>query len=136
MKKGEEVIMKIGTKLLAGITSHDFDFSVDMIETTDMNTAAGTKTYTAGRGGATLSLEGLHKPDEASAKETFYTLLATAQAGTPVTVYRGSETAGESYLSMSGLISGVSNKAADNQASNYSCNFQVSGAITISTVGT
>lgn len=133
MKKGEEVIIKIEDQLFAGITSHDFDFSVDMIETTDMNTASGQKTYTAGRGGATLSVEGLHKPD-VSGEDDFFTLLATAQAGTAVTVYRGSETATEKYLSMECLISGVSNKAADNQAANYSANLQVTGAITISTV--
>ncbi len=133
-KKGEEVILKIGTKMLAGITSHDFDFSKDMLETTDMNTVAGTKTYIAGRGGATISVEGIHKPGGGGTHEDFFTLLAAAQSGTEVDVYRGSLVATESYLSMKGLISGVANKAADNSPANYSCNIQVTGAITISTV--
>lgn len=133
MKKGEEIILKIEDQLFAGITSHDFDYSRDMIETTDMNTASGTRTYTVGRGGATMSVEGLHKPGE-SGKDDFFTLLAAAQAGSEVSLYRGSENATEKYLTMQCLISGVSNKSSDNQAANYSCNLQVTGAITISTV--
>jgi predicted secreted protein len=132
-KKGEQIILKIGNKLLAGISSHDFDFSRDMLETTDMNTPAGTRTYTAGRGGSTISVEGLHKPGEAS-KDDFFTLLAACQAGNEIIAYRGSTTVGEKYLSMNVLISGVANKAADNQVANYSCNLQVTGAVTIVTV--
>lgn len=133
-KKGEQVILKIGTKLLAGITSHDFDFSKDMLETTDMNTVAGTKTYIAGRGGATISVEGIHKPGGGTLQEDFFTLLTAAQAGNEITLYRGSIVTGESYLEMTGLISGVANKAADNSPANYSCNIQVTGAIAIKTV--
>jgi hypothetical protein len=135
MKVGQEILLKVQDKLIAGITSHDFQAAVDMLETTNMNTTGKNRTFISGRSNLTMSCEALHDPQAGVATmNDFFSLLAIATAGTPATLYWGGSAAGDKYIEASGLINSISNKSQDNAVPNWSCSFQVSGDFEVKTV--
>lgn len=132
----KDVIVTIGTKNFAGITSFDYNLAVDMIETTNMNTENNVKTNKAGRYSETFSVEGIHDPNKGTTTMTdFWDLRALATAGTEATVrmYEDDNTNGK-YVEMTCLVNSLGKKNQDNAAVNISCAFTITGASSVGAV--
>lgn len=127
-----DVVLKLDSKVFAGITSFDFQSQVNMIATTNMNTADRATTFKAGRITRTIQIEGIHDPETATpTTQDYWALEALVQSGASATLYVGDVTAPGSYLTFSGLISNLSFKAQDDGAVNISASFNGTGVRTL-----
>jgi hypothetical protein len=127
-----DVVLKLGSKVFAGITSFDFQMNINMIATTNMNTANRGTTYKAGRINRTIQIEGIHDPEDSSpTTNDFWALEALAQSGAPATLLVGDVTEPGKYLTMSGLISNLSFKTQDDSVVNISASFNGTGYRTL-----
>jgi hypothetical protein len=127
-----DVVVKLASKLFAGITSFDFQASVNVIPTTNMNTANRATTNKAGRISRTLSIEGIHDPQSGSpTMQDFWALEALVQSGESATLMVGDKTAPGKYMTFSGIINNLSQKTQDDGVVNISAAFTGSGERTL-----
>ena len=125
----KDLILKIGNKLMAGLTSWDWQTSVDSLETTNFQTANDRKTFKPGRVGETISLEGIHDPNKgATTMQDFWDLRSMVKNRTIATIriYENYTTNGK-YTEFTGFVSNLSKKAQDNAVINISASFQITG---------
>lgn len=135
IKVGQEIAFTIDGKSFVAITSTDMSFTIDALETTNMQTAGLTRSHRAGRYNCTFNFEGLYNPDEA-VMESFWGLLETRDTVDSVTMIFGGSTAGDSYATMEGFLSNLSAKAQDNAVATVSGTFTGTGEVTVTTVPT
>ena len=129
----KDVVLLIGTKAMAGLSSFDYQTAVDMIETTNMNTADAEKTFKPGRKNRTVSIEGIHDPNKGTTTMQDYWALDTlieAETASVIRIYEDDSTNGK-YVEMSGYINNIGIKNQDNAAVNISAAFQISGGRTV-----
>ncbi|MDP2336062.1 MAG: hypothetical protein Q8N05_06370 [Bacteroidota bacterium] len=123
-----EVILKIGTKIFAAISSFDHSAAVNLIKTTNMNTPARGNTYRAGRIDEDISLEAIHDPQGALPTETdYWALRALIDSGAEVALFWGDVTIPGSASAAAGLINNLSFKASDDSTVNISAAFKITG---------
>lgn len=126
-----ETILKITDKLMAGVTSLDYQEAVDMIETTNIQTANRDTTFRSGRIKRTISIEGIHHPDQAPTMTDFWALDALVTSGAETAIYFGDTASPGSYIELNGLINNLGYKAQDNGTVNITASFQITGAKTV-----
>lgn len=130
-----DVVLKLAGKVFAGVTSFDFQMNVNMIATTNMNTANRGTTYKAGRINRTVQIEGIHDPDlTGPTTNDFWALEALVQSGAEATLLIGDVTEPGKYLTMQGLISNLSFKTQDDSVVNISASFNGTGYRTLVTL--
>jgi hypothetical protein len=123
-----DVVIKLEDKLFAGITSFDFQTQVNMIATTNMNTANRATTNKAGRISRTVQIEGIHAPESGSpTMNDFWALEALVQSGADATIMVGDVTAPGNYLTLEGLINSLGFKTQDDGVVNISASFTGTG---------
>jgi hypothetical protein len=127
-----DVVVKLADKLFAGITSFDFQASVNMIATTNMNTANRATTNKPGRISRTLSIEAIHDPQSGSpTMQDYWTLEALVQSGSAATLMVGDVTSPGKYQTLSGYINNLTFKTQDDGVVNISAAFTGSGERTL-----
>lgn len=130
-----DVVIKLGSKLFAGITSFDFSAQVNMIATTNMNTANRATTFVAGRITRTVNIEGIHDPHSGTGTmNDFWDLEALVQSGAEAALIVGDVTSPGKYLTMNGLINNLSFKTQDDAVVNISATFNGTGERTLTNV--
>lgn len=129
-----DFVVKLGSKLFAGITSFDFQTAVNMIPTTDMNTAANESTFKPGRRTRTGSMEGLHKPGESPTLETYIELETLISTEASAELYVADSSTAGTYKTYDVYVSNLSKKAADGDTVKISASFQVTGGVKTSGV--
>lgn len=127
-----DVIVKLEDKVFAGITSFDFQAQVNMIATTNINTANRATTFKAGRITRTFSIEGIHDPEAGSpTQQDFWALEALVQSGAAGTVMVGDVTTPGKYMTFEGLLNNLSFKTQDDGVVNISASFNGTGERTL-----
>ena len=127
-----DVVIKLEDKLFAGITSFDFQASVNMIATTNMNTANRATTNKAGRISRTVQIEGIHNPESSNpTMQDYWALEALVQSGAEATILVGDVTTPGSYLTFEGLINSLGFKTQDDGVVNISASFTGTGVRTL-----
>jgi TP901-1 family phage major tail protein len=120
---------------IANATSHSIDFTKDMIDVTNKD-SAGAKEFIAGEYGYTLSVEGIFE-NEASVSASglsFKDILTDCLAGTSVTVVFTTNVTGDDKWTGSAFFSALSLTAPNNDKATFTGTLQGTGAITAGTV--
>lgn len=128
---GTDLLVKIGSTVIAALTSNDLSFERDMIETTNKDSDR-FKTFIPGERGWSITAEALNDPTGQLNEEEIIDLLLE---GTKSTVYWGGTGAGDVYYSGDGYIQSVQLAGPKNEAASYSITIQGTGPITKATVG-
>lgn len=127
---GKDMILKIGTTVIAGRTTGSINFTADMLDATTAD-SVNFKEFIAGEKNATLSVGGLYDPAAAEGADEAVAYLI---AGTSVTWYYGGVVAGQHYWTGSALISSVSIQGDKNTLSAYTIELQNTGEVSVATV--
>ena len=130
--KGSDVFIALeATKIVNATTGQGFDWSANMINTTTKDTG-GTQTFVVGEDQSTHSIEGKLDP---AGTYSWYDLLTAAQAKAALACLSGEglKTIGESQLSFSALLSGLTRTDPEDDNSTWSATLQITGAITVAT---
>lgn len=126
-----EVILKVGAKIFAAMSSFDHSAAVNLIKTTNMNTPSRRNTYRAGRIDEDISLEAIHDPQAGTPTETdYWALRALVDSGAEVTLFWGDTVIPGSSCEAQGLINSLSFKASDDSTVNISAAFKITGNVT------
>lgn len=127
-----DVVVKLADKLFAGITSFDFQQSVNMIPTTNMNTADRATTNKSGRISRTFQIEAIHNPGGTSpTMQDYWTLDALIDSGAEAEVMVADVTTPGKYLTFNGLINSLGFKTQDDGVVNISAAFTGTGTKTV-----
>ena len=121
-------------KKIANLTSNDAGFQTDMIETTSKS-SGGNKEYMYGHHGGTYGCEGRFMDDSTPGTEYGFEDLYDAQrARNTLTVVFTTNASGDLKFEASCLISNLQASAPDNDAAGFTCDLQITGAVTKGTV--
>lgn len=128
---GTIIALYLNGKKVANAKSHSYDLSKDMVEVTNKD-SAGAKEYLPGEYGAKIACEGFMEMDQTVANDmaSVEDLHAYATAGTLLAARLTSQVVGDLYFEANGYISSLKIDAPNNDATTYSFDFQISGAIT------
>lgn len=127
-----EVILKIGTKQFAAISSFDHSAAVNLIKTTNMLTPSRGNTYRAGRKDEDISIEALHDPQSGTPTLNDYWAIRTLlDSGAEVALYWGDTVTPGSYTTANGLVNNLTYKAADDATVSISCAFKITGGTVV-----
>lgn len=132
---GTSILMKIGTKLLAGQISASIDEAIDIIETTSKLSASRAKTHIGGEYGATLSVECSVDPTDV-ANADYWETRTTMIAREKVAFTLGGVNAGDKYLTGYLIISRLSPSYPQNDRVTFSLDATIVGLPTQGTVTT
>lgn len=127
-----EVILKIGDKQFAAISSFDHTAAVNLIKTTNMLTPSRANTYRAGRKDEDISLEAIHNPQSGTPTlKDYWAMRALIDSGAEVALYWGDTVLPGSFCVANGLINNLTYKAADDATVNISAAFKITGGTTV-----
>lgn len=132
---GSTILLKIGSKLLAGQLSASLDETIDLIQTTHKLTSSSAKTYIAGEYGATMSVECSVDPSD-STNTDYWEVRSTMISREPVQFTLGGIEAGDKYMSGNCVISGLSKANPQSDKVTFTLNATVTGLPTVGTVTT
>lgn len=126
MQDGKYVFVKLGGVVVSGLTDNSFAYAVDTFPVTTKD-SDGHREYQAGEDGATISFSGLNDP---TGTLSAHDIQVQAAAKTAVPVIYGAVTAGSKILSGSGIITKLDMTDPQNEASGFSGEILITGAIT------
>lgn len=140
-RNGTLVLIKVATKLLVGQNSLSYSKACTMIEVSS-KTSGNHSEFEAGRITDNLSVSGIASTDKESTKAGYWELYDAIEAQAPVTVtfVQYSDEAGTTavtgseQISVSCFVSNLNREDPDNAASTFSCDLQVTGDPTRTTV--
>jgi len=118
---------------VAGLTSQDFDLSIDMLETSNKD-GAGWSTFLAGKKNATFSFNGFMQENGSTTNYSYEELYIAAAAGTALTMALSSQVTGDVKYTASVLLSNLKKSDPFNAPGEFSGTAQITGAITKATV--
>lgn len=132
---GTQIALYIGTKKIANALSKDFNLDTDMVEVTDDDTG-GFKAYIAGDHGGKMTIEGnlVQQTSVTSTYVSFEDLLDYQLNRTTVTARMVTGTTGDIVFIASALISNSKMAGPHGDKATFTCDLQLSGAITVATV--
>ncbi|MGB0443330.1 MAG: phage tail tube protein [Flavobacteriaceae bacterium] len=123
----------VADNLVAAAQSGELSLSANMIETTSKD-SGGDSEFIPGLRSGTMSVEALYEDIASASNENQSDLFDDWKAGTLLTLKWGYNTAGEEIYSASGYVSSWSASAPMEDVATYSVEFQLTGAVTKSTV--
>ena len=130
---GTSVLMKIGTKLLAGQMSTSFDEAFSTIETTNKLSANRAKTYIGDEYSAKFSIECMVNPNDAT-NATYEEVRLSALAREAVAFTFGGIETGDSYISGYLIIDSLSKSAPKSDKVSFTISAVITGYPTTGTV--
>lgn len=130
VKNGTLIVIKIGDIKINGLTSNSMNLTTAMLDITSKDSGLNAE-YIPDQKTGTISASGLL--DE-SATYGYPELFAAKDAGTMVSIKYGGTTAGSTYYTANAYISSLSQSADKNAIANWTCDFQLTGAVTEGTV--
>ena len=122
-------------KYIAGVTSNSIEISADMLDVSTKD-SGGWATFMAGRKSGTMQVDFIYNTDGADA--THYDIDDLWRAftdGTQCTLTLGQYSTGQKYFNADSFINSMSISADQNSVTTVSMSFQLTGAITVKTVG-
>lgn len=128
IKNGSTVLVKIGNKVISGITTNAFTSAADMIEVTTKQSVNGAKEFIVGELNRTFNASGCFDP--ASSDYGFFDAIEAQEARVPLAFVYGGTSNGDDIISGTCHISNVSKDDPENDRSTFSIDFQVTGNIT------
>lgn len=111
---------------IAGLTSNDFDLSIDTLETSNKD-GAGWATFIAGKKNATINFEGFFQENGSTSAISFEELYIDAVAGTTLTIAYSSQVTGDIKYTVSCLVSNLKKSDPYNDISKFSGTLQITG---------
>jgi len=130
---GTTILFKLGTKLVAGQTSANYDESVDVIETTSKLSVERWKTKIGGEISGSGSVECIVDPNDTT-NATYAEVLAAVRARELVDFSIGGTATGDKFQTGKCILTSISNAYPQNDKVTFSLSFETSGKITEGTV--
>ncbi|NIA28712.1 MAG: hypothetical protein GWP06_02215 [Actinobacteria bacterium] len=139
-KIGTFVLLKLAAGLLVGQNALSFKSTTTMIETSSKTTGNESE-FVAGRSNKTMTVAGIAGTALESTDKGYWELFAAQEARTAVAVTFAEYTdetgttpqTGSELITASALISNLSSDWGDNASNSFSCDLQITGAVTETT---
>jgi len=127
---GTDVLLKLATVTVDATTNQDFEWVIDMLESTTKD-SSGHKEYIAGEDGGTMSIEGkLDESDTLTADD----LITTAQAKAAVAFIHGKTSGGSKTITGNCFLTNVRISSPQNAPQTWTASMQITGNITLGVV--
>ena len=130
---GTKILVKVGTKVITGITTASLKSVMDAIEVTTKLSTGGAKEFIGGELNRTITASGLWDPDDTT-NYGYLDALTAQEARTPVAFIYGGVASGDDIITGNAIITDISRDDPQNAKSTFSISLQVTGAIVQSTV--
>jgi len=139
-KTGTKVLIKVASGLLVGQNSLDFSSVANMVEISN-KTSGQYSEFAQERITQTLSVGGIASSAKEATNKGYWELLEAQAAGAAVAIVfteftteaGTTEEAGAEELTASAFVSSLDVSFPDNDANSFTCDFQITGAPTVST---
>ena len=128
---GNLIFLKIGSNVVAGLTSKSIQYDQEYSETTDQQSTGGWRTGLAGYKGGKISVQGFYDEAATEGAQTAFTALA---AGT-VVAWKYGENSGAIFFSGNGIVSNLQISGNGSSPADYTFDIQVSGRPTRASAG-
>lgn len=121
---GNLIFLKIGTNVVAGLTSKALNFDAEAVECTNQSSSGGAREYLQGYIGGNISVTGVY--DEA-ATEGAGTAFTALKAGTVVTWKYGESGTAKTYYKGSALVTKLSITGNGTSPADFTFDLQITG---------
>ena len=128
-KSGSLILLKMGNRVIEGLTSNEFSAEADQLECTS-KLSGGYKEFISGEKGATISLEGKYNDTATGTNVTLKEIMDTFEAGAQVEFFMGGSDNDDLVIEGDANIQSITWAAPQNEISTFSATLQVSGAWT------
>ena len=121
---GNLIFLKIGSNIVAGLTSKSINFDQEVQETTDQQSTGGWRSFLVGYKGGKISVQGWY---DGAATEGAQTAFAALSGGTVLTFKFGQNSGGAIFFSGSGIVSNLQISGNGSSPADYTFDLQISG---------
>jgi TP901-1 family phage major tail protein len=126
---GTDLLIKVDTKVIARLTSNDFNLERETKDVTT-KTSAGWRDILVYKKSFSFSANGFYEEKTGSTYKFFEDLYDACIAGTAVTVKVGSTVTGDVYYSGTAYIKSIKQGAPVEDTVTYTVSFEGTGALT------
>lgn len=132
MVNGTDITIKVGTKVIARLTSNDFNLEREIKDVTTKQ-SAGWREILVYKKSFNFSANGFYEEKTGSTYQFFVDLYDAWNTGSAVTVRVGSSVSGDVYYEGSAFIKSIKQGAPVEDTATYTVSFEGTGAITKAT---
>lgn len=123
---GNLIFLKIGSNVVAGLTSKSLNFDAEAQETTNQGSTGGFRTFIPGYKGGNISVTGFYDEAHTEGAVTAFTALKN---GTTIAWKYGENGTAKTYWSGSALVTKLTITGNGSSPADYSFDLQISGQV-------